>query len=167
MSKMKVDKDILLYRICIKAKQKSRPSYKIQHPAEGICEELHVDLMGPITPTGWNGYKYSLTITNSYSRSRWVENMHEKREAGPRLKQFVTFIEKQTGKSVKRLRLDEGREFGVRDLESWTKDKGSQLSLLYLPVNENILVSALAYPGFHIRRTLHQLSHQVYLIRRI
>lgn len=113
MSKMKVDKDILLYRICIKAKRKSRPSYKIQHPAEDICEELHVDLMGPITPTGWNGYKYSLTITNSYSRCRWVENMHEKREAGPRLKQFVTFIEKQTGKSVKRLRLDEGREFGV------------------------------------------------------
>ena len=113
MSKMKVDQEVLLCKICIKAKQKRRPSYKIQHPLEDICEKLHVDLMGPITPTGWNGYKYSLTITDGFSRCRWVENMYEKREAGLHLKQFVTFIEKQTGKSVKRLRLDQGQEFGV------------------------------------------------------
>lgn len=67
--------------------------------------------------------------------------MHEKREAGPRLKQSVTFIEKQTGKSVKRLRLDEGREFGVRDLESWTKDKG-------IPVELTVSTCQRKYPGF-------------------
>ncbi len=43
--------------------------------------------------------------------------MYEKREAGLCVKQFVTFIKKQTGKSVKCLWLDQGREFGVQDLE--------------------------------------------------
>ncbi len=70
MKKMKVGNDVLMYKICLKAKQKRRLSYKIQHPPEDICEELHVDLMSPITPIGWNGYKYSLTITDGYSRYR-------------------------------------------------------------------------------------------------
>ncbi len=44
--------------------------------------------------------------------------MYEKREARLRIKQFVIFIEKQTRKNVKRFRLDQGWEFGIRDLES-------------------------------------------------
>ena len=44
--------------------------------------------------------------------------MYEKREAGLRLKQFITFIKKQTRKRVKRCGLDLGREFDVRDLKS-------------------------------------------------
>ena len=48
---MKVDKDVLLCRICIKAKEKHHFVYKIQHPAKVICKELHIDLIGPITLT--------------------------------------------------------------------------------------------------------------------
>ena len=55
--------------------------------------------------------------------------MYEKCEAGLRVKKFVTFIEKQTGKSAKRLRLDQGRKFGVWDLKSWTKEKGIKVEL--------------------------------------
>ena len=70
MKKMKMDNDVLMCKICLKAKQKRRPSYKIQHPPEDICEEFNIDLMGPITLTGWNRYKNSLTITDGYSRCR-------------------------------------------------------------------------------------------------
>lgn len=40
MGKMKMDKDILLCKICIKIKQKRRPSSKIQYLLEDICKEL-------------------------------------------------------------------------------------------------------------------------------
>lgn len=63
-----MDKDILLYKIYIKAKQKHLPLYKIQHFLEDICEELHIDLIGPITFNKWNRHKYFLTIIDGYSR---------------------------------------------------------------------------------------------------
>ena len=130
-----MEKDLFFCRICIRAKQRRHPSYKTQPLADDICEELHVDLMGPITPAGWNGCRYALTITDSHSRCRWVENLHEKREAGPALRKFVTFIENQTGRKVKRLRMDQGREFGVQELEAWRAEKGIKIefSVAYSP----------------------------------
>lgn len=103
---MKVDKNPLLYKVYIKAKQKCWSSYKIEQLWENISEELHFDMMGPITLTEWNRYKYSLIIINDYSRCRWVENIYKKYKATFHLKQFVTFIKKQTWKSIKYLWLD-------------------------------------------------------------
>lgn len=135
MSKLKMEKYLFLCRICIRAKQRRHSSYKPQPLADDTCEELHVDLMGPITPAGWNGCRYALTITDSHSRCRWVENLHEKREAGPSLRKFVTFIENQTDRKVKRLRMDQGRKFGVYDLEAWKAEKGIKIefSVAYSP----------------------------------
>ena len=47
-----VDQHLLVCKICVLAKQKRKPSYKAQSQPEDICEILHVDLMGPISPTG-------------------------------------------------------------------------------------------------------------------
>lgn len=129
MKKMKIDKNVLLYKICIKVKQKLQLLYKIQCHSEDIYEELHIDLMGFITPTRQNGYKYFLTIIDSYSKCQLVENIYEKYETGLYVKPFVTFIEKQIRKGVKRLQLDQSQEFGVQDLESQTKQKGIKLEL--------------------------------------
>ncbi len=135
MSKLKLEKDLLLCRICIRAKQRRNPSYKPQVQAEDICEELHWDLMAPITPAGWNGCRYALTTTDSRLRCRWVENLHEKREAGPTLRKFITFVETQTGRKVKRIRMDQGREYGVHELEAWRAKKGIKIefSVAYSP----------------------------------
>ena len=119
MSKLKLEKDLFFCQICTQAKQCQKPSYKPQLLADDICEELHLDLIGPITSAGWNRCRYALTITNSRSRCRWVEDLHEKREAKPALRKLVTFIEPQTGQKEKHLRMDQGRKFGVRELEAW------------------------------------------------
>lgn len=135
MSKMKVDKDVFFCKICIKAKQKYCPSYKISYPPEDISEELHVDLIGLITPTGQNGHRYTLTITDGYSKCQQVKNIHEKRKAELYLTQFVIFIENQTGKNVKRLRLNQDREFGVQELDFQTKESEIkiELTIVYSP----------------------------------
>ncbi len=62
-----VDKHLLVCKICVQAKQKRKPSYKAQSQPEDICEILHMDLMGPITPKEWNSCRYALTVTNGYS----------------------------------------------------------------------------------------------------
>ena len=66
--------------------------------------------------------------------------MHEKRKAGFCVKQFVIFIKKQTGKSIKSLLLGEGQEYGIRELESWTKKKKIkvELTMAYSPEMNSI-----------------------------
>ncbi len=68
MKKIKVDNNVLIYKICLKAKAKRWSSYKIQHPPKYICKEFYIDLMGLITSTRQNKDKYSFTIINSYSK---------------------------------------------------------------------------------------------------
>lgn len=130
MSKMKLEKDKLLCQIYAHAKQQRKPSYKPQPLADDICKKLYVDFMGPITSASWNGCKYALTITDSYSRYCWVEDLYEKREVGLALKKFVIFIGNQTSQKVKRLSIDQGREFGIRELENWQAKKGIKSTIL-------------------------------------
>ena len=91
--------------------------------------------MGPTIPAGWNGCWYALTITNSHERCRWVENLHKKRKAGPALRKFITFIENQTGRKVKRLKMDQSREFEIQELEAWQAKKRIKIkfNVAYFP----------------------------------
>lgn len=68
IKKIKVDNNILMCKIYLKTKEKCWLFYKIQYLSEDICKELHINLMGPITPIQWNKHKYFLTITDGYSR---------------------------------------------------------------------------------------------------
>lgn len=118
-----VDKRFLVCKIWVLAKQKQNLSYKAQSQPD-ICEILHINLMRPKTPIVCNGYRYEFPVINKYFRCRWVENLHEKCDAGLALKRFVILIENQAGKTVKRIFFDQEHEFGVRDLEFRTKEKG-------------------------------------------
>lgn len=62
-------------------------------------------------------FKYFLTVTDSFSHCRYVENFYEKQKVGRSVKGFVTFIENQIEKSVKHIRLDQKSEFGIHDLK--------------------------------------------------
>lgn len=70
MSKFKMENDLFFCQICIRAKQHRHSFYKPQSLADDICEELHVNLIDLITPAGWNGCRYTLTITDSHPRCR-------------------------------------------------------------------------------------------------
>ena len=55
--------------------------------------------------------------------------MHEKCKAELCVKQFVIFIKNEIRKSDKRLLLDQGQKFGIRELEFWTKEKKIKMEL--------------------------------------
>lgn len=76
--KIKVDKDVLPFTICIKIIEKCYLSYKIDQSTKNMFEKLHFDLIRPIISIRWNRNKYSLFITDGYSRYKWVKNMYEK-----------------------------------------------------------------------------------------
>ncbi len=126
-----VDKRHLVCKIYILAKQKRKSSYKTSSQPADICKILYMDLMGLITPIGWNSCSYALTVTNRYLRCCWVEKLNEKREAGLALKRFVIFIKNQKGKTVKSIGLNQRCKFQVWDLEFWTKDKCIKVEYIF------------------------------------
>lgn len=127
MSKLKSKKDLPLYQICICAKQCLNPSYKAQLLVKNLCKELYVNLIGLIILASQNSCRYAFTITNSCSKYCWVKNLHEKREAGSAFRKFITFIENQTNRKVKRVRINKGRKFTMRKLQIWEAKKGIKI----------------------------------------
>ncbi len=123
LSKLKVDKNSLLCKICIQAKQKRKLSLKLHTLLNAISEEPYDYFIGSITPKRYNSCKHSLCFTDSHSRCWLVYNLNEKQIIWPAIRKCVIFTKNQTEKSVKCLRLGEKREFSVSGLEEWTSAK--------------------------------------------
>ena len=69
------------------------------------------------------GSRYFLTFTDDFSRYSFEYFLKNKSEVLQYLKEFVTMVEKQTGKSVKILRSDNGIEYTNNAMSSFLKEK--------------------------------------------
>nr|GEZ08656.1 ribonuclease H-like domain-containing protein [Tanacetum cinerariifolium] len=85
---------------------------------------LHMDLFGPTSIMSINHKKYSLVVTDDFSRFSWVFFLAIKDETSNVLKPFITAIENQINKKVKVIRCDNGTEFKNRDLDEFCGMKG-------------------------------------------
>ena len=69
---------------------------------------VHSDVCGPISNQARGGYEYFVTFTDDAQRYGYVYLMRHKSETFEKFKEFRPEVEKQTGKSIKTLRLDRG-----------------------------------------------------------
>jgi transposase InsO family protein len=60
-----------------------------------------------------------MLIIDDYSRLTWVAFLKEKSEAFEKFKVFKALIENETGKRLKAVRSDRGREFSSRDFKEF------------------------------------------------
>ena len=65
-----------------------------------------------------------MTIIDDFSRKLWVCFLKLKSEALSTFKEWKTLIENQTGKKVKRLRIDNGLEFCSNEFNIFSKKEG-------------------------------------------
>ena len=65
-----------------------------------------------------------MSIIDDYSRMTWVFMMKHKSEAFKNFKQWKILIENQTGKKIKRLRIDNGLEFCGFEFNEFCKAEG-------------------------------------------
>jgi transposase InsO family protein len=65
----------------------------------------------------------------------WVYFIKEKSEVFGIFKKFKTLVEKQSGKHIKKLRSDQGKEYNSHEFDKFCKDEGieRQLSSMYSP----------------------------------
>ena len=70
------------------------------------------------------GARYFITFIDDFSRKVWVYVLKHKSEAFEKFKDWLTLIENQTERRVKRLRTDNGLEYCCNDFEQFCIKKG-------------------------------------------
>ena len=86
---------------------------------------IHSDLGGPLPSTRF-GEQFYATMKDDFSGAVWVYLFKTKDQTFECFKQFKTWIEKQTGNKVKRLRADGGGEYTGDKFQTFLKSEGIQ-----------------------------------------
>ena len=109
---------------CVFGKQKWVKFGTAKHISKGILEYVHSNVWGLAPVNSLGGARYFLTLIDDYSRKVWVYFLKQKDEVFGKFKQWKAMVEKQTGRSVKRLRTDNGGEFCSKEFEEFCKNAG-------------------------------------------
>lgn len=112
---------------CSKAKHTRLPFQDSNTRTKDCFDLLHCDIWGKYRTPSFSGASYFLTIVDDFSRGVWVFLLKHKHEASQCLKFFCKMINTQFGKSVKRVRSDNGGEFTSNDMLKFYSEQGMML----------------------------------------
>ena len=69
-----------------------------------------------------SGYVYYVSFINDFSRKTWIYFLKNKDEVFNKFKEFKAFIENNTEKNMKTIRLDNDEEFTSNEFKELCKD---------------------------------------------
>lgn len=120
---------------CIYGKHERMPFNVSKRKTLEILELIHTDLCGPMETESIGGGKYFLTFIDDFSRYLFIYILNNKSQVLDTFKDFKKYIEKQTGKQIKKLRSDNGKEYVNESVKKYLKDEGieHQLTVRYTP----------------------------------
>ena len=79
--------------------------------SKGILDVVHSDVWGPAQVSTLGGCRYYVTFINDFSRHRGIYPMRQKSEVFGHFQQFKAEAEKTTGRHVRCLRSNGGKEY--------------------------------------------------------
>ena len=120
----KLESEFMKCKICIENKMHNLPFDNNRSRAKEILEIVHSDLNGPHTTTGFNGDKYFLTFIDDYSKLAKVYPIKSKDQVYNCFVQYINEVENITGKTIKRLRCDNGKEYLNSNIYRLAREKG-------------------------------------------
>ena len=98
--------ELSLCEPCIEGKQHRLPFPKEAKQAEELLEIVHSDICGPMSQDSFSGTKYFITFTDDKCRQSTIYFLKSKGEVFSRFQEYKAYAEKQTGKYLKILRID-------------------------------------------------------------
>lgn len=110
-------------KICMLAKS-TRESYKSKgNRQENVLELIH---HGPLPVESLGGSKYFLSIVDDYSRKVFIYTLiiKTKGEVFDKFIEFKNLAENQTGRKIKAIRSDNGKEFENKKFDEYAKENG-------------------------------------------
>ncbi|QRV89278.1 Retrovirus-related Pol polyprotein from transposon TNT 1-94 [Ceratobasidium sp. AG-Ba] len=128
---MKVDMDSpkdYFCEACVQGMQRVAPFPKESKTVYKAVGDLVVtDVWGPARTTSLQGNKYYVSFTDMYSRFTWIGFMKSTKEVLDNYKAFESLLKTQLGKSLKRVRSDNGKEYVNSALKSHAASQGTIL----------------------------------------
>ncbi|KAK4406351.1 Retrovirus-related Pol polyprotein from transposon TNT 1-94 [Sesamum angolense] len=108
--------------------------------AKAVLELIHTDVCGPMRTPSHEQNRYFILFIDDYSRMTWVYFMREKSEVFKVFKKFKNLVEKQSGRSIKVLRSDRGKEYNNSEFDTFCEEKGieHQTTVSYNPQQNGV-----------------------------
>ncbi|KAK4386674.1 Retrovirus-related Pol polyprotein from transposon TNT 1-94 [Sesamum angolense] len=126
---------------CLQGKQHKKPfpsgtSWRVK----AILELIHTDVCGPMRTPSHEQNRYFILFIDDYSRMTWVYFMREKSEVFKVFKKFKNLVEKQSGRSIKVLRSDRGKEYNNSEFDKFCEEEGieHQTTVSYNPQQNGV-----------------------------
>jgi len=94
------------------------------HAAKAVFDCVSTDVVGPLNPTGIRGYSWVTTMVDEYTKVKWAYLQKRKGDTFKSFKTFNAMVRNQTGKAIRRIRLDNGKEYGGNAFIEYCKDEG-------------------------------------------
>ncbi|KAL0323709.1 UNVERIFIED_CONTAM: Retrovirus-related Pol polyprotein from transposon TNT 1-94 [Sesamum calycinum] len=114
---------------CLQGKQHKKPFPSgTSWRAKAVLELIHTDVCGPMRTPSHEQNRYFILFIDDYSRMTWVYFMREKSEVFKVFKKFKNLVEKQSGRSIKVLRSDRGKEYNNSEFDKFCEEEGETLA---------------------------------------
>lgn len=94
-----------------------------------LLEIVHPDLCGPMQMKSKGDTNYFITFIDDHSRWCEVWFLRNKSDVFDAFKEFKALVDNQTGRRIKLLQSDNGREYLSKELEDFSKRTGIQQRL--------------------------------------
>ena len=118
-----IETDYFKCATCIENKMHNIPFENNRTRAKDVLEILHTDLNGPHSE-GYKEEKYFLTFVDDYSKIVRIYPIKSKDEVYNKFEEYINLVENKTGKSIKKLRCDNGTEYLNKNMYKLFRDKG-------------------------------------------
>lgn len=111
---------------CAEGKQARKSFNKVDATinTSGILDLLHMDVCGPMATKSHGNARYFVSIIDDFSRKVFVSFLTEKSAVVSVFRAFKQMAENQSGRKVKRIRSDNGKEFVNSDMAKICTDAG-------------------------------------------
>jgi len=119
-----LESEFLKCGTCIQNKIHNLPFKNQRNRANDLLNIVHTDLNGPHNTTGNNGENYFLTFIYDYSKAARVYTFKSKTEVNECFVEYINTVENITGKKIKKLRCDNGKEYINKDIFRLAREKG-------------------------------------------
>jgi len=109
---------------CIEAKHSRDPFPSSETKSRQPLDLIHMDLCGPMPEATHSGCLYMATFLDDHSKLSVVRLLKHKKDLAQTLVDVINMLEKQSDRSVKKVRTDRGGEYVNQEVESWLVGKG-------------------------------------------
>ncbi|KMQ87943.1 retrovirus-related pol polyprotein from transposon tnt 1-94 [Lasius niger] len=126
--------------ICPEGKMARSPFPIKSERSTEILDLVHTDLCGPMKVISIGGAKYILQFIDDSSRWGQVYFLKSKSDVSQALQNFVIMMENQTGRKIKIIQSDNGKEFVNATIDEFLKKRGiiRRLTVPYCPQQNGV-----------------------------